>query len=208
MEYLVGYDPASLAPDIDAWRAHFREMHIDLGTGDAAYAVRLARQRPDLGVLGVDTCLDHVRGSRRCRPLNLALLWCDAAAVPVALDGSAGRVTVNFPYGGLLIGLLDRNDCLLTRLGALLAPAGVVEVRINASALAGSGHTPATAERALMDVCRRLGCDAVRARTLAPVELRRFPSSWAKRIGFGREAAAIEVIGARRPDGSFSAALA
>lgn len=79
-----------------AWCARFAVLHVDLGTGDAAYALRLARQRPDLGVVGIDTCLDQVRGNPRRWPANLALLRCDAARAPAALDGRVHRVTVNF----------------------------------------------------------------------------------------------------------------
>lgn len=187
------------APGSEAWCAQFREIHVDLGTGDAAWALRLARQRPEVGVIGVDACLDHVRGHARRRPANMALIQCDAAALPAALDGRATRVTINFPYGSLLSGLLEDDARLRDRLDAILTVAGVTEVRVNASALAGTGHTLATAERALVGACGRLGCVAVRTRRLESADLRRFPSTWAKRIGFGREPVAIEVTGARRP---------
>lgn len=195
----AGFNPASLAPDIDAWRARFNEIHVDLGTGDATYALRLARQRPDLGVLGVDTCLDHIRGSQRRWPANLALLCCDAATVPPALDGCADLVTVNFPYGRLLRGLLEQDARLLARISALLTAQGSFEMRINASALVDTGHTLASGERALLATCRRMGLHTMRSQCLAPEELRRFPSSWAKRIGFGRDAIAIDVSGCRLP---------
>ncbi len=199
MEQLAFLAPA---PGSEAWCARFNELHVDLGTGDARYALRLARQRADLGVVGVDTCLDHVRGHARRWPANLALVQCDAAALPDALDGRVNRISVNFPYGRLLTGLLDGDEALRARLGAVLAMGGGIEVRINASALAGTGHSLATAEEALSDVCRCLGCDSVRCRRLDAAELRRFPSTWAKRIGFGREAVAIEVVGGCRVDGA------
>jgi hypothetical protein len=207
MEQLALLDPTWHVPGYVAWCGRFGEIHVDLGTGDAAWALRLARQRPDVGVIGVDTCLDHVRGNPRRRPANLMLLRCDATALPAVLDGRVSRSTVNCPYGRLLMGLLSGDEVVIARLGAALAPGGGIELRVNASALVGTGHSLATAEGSLMDVCRRVECSSLRHRRLGAVELRRFPSTWAKRIGYGREAVAIEIAGRRRTHDAHGAML-
>lgn len=198
MDHLALFFPAHPAPGIDAWCARYDQIHVDLGTGDAAFALRLARQRPDLGVIGVDTCLDHVRVNRRRQPSNLALLRCDAAALPAALDRRVSLITVNFPFGSLLTGLIDGEERLIARLAAVLSPEGAIELRLNESALATAGATLRDGERSLLAVCRRLGCGTIHLQQLDAAALRRFPSSWAKRIGAGRDTLAIEAIG-RRP---------
>jgi len=38
----------------------FDSVHIDLGTGDGAFALHLARANPGMAVLGIDTCLDNL----------------------------------------------------------------------------------------------------------------------------------------------------
>lgn len=186
---------APATPALAAWCARFARIHLDLGTGDAAFALRLARQQPDLGVIGVDTCLDHVRVHRRRHPANLVLLRCDAAALPAALDGRIASITINFPFGSLLNGLLDGDDRLLARLATVLTSDGRIELRLNVSALRTAGATLDQAEHALRVACQRLGCGEVQCQRLDAAALRRFPSTWAKRTGSGREAAAVEVIG-------------
>lgn len=180
------------------WRARSSRLHLDLGCGDAHFAHREALGTPDLAVVGIDTCLDNVRIRRKAMPPNLRLLQADArdmAAQP-ALRG-AGRITVNFPYGSLLRWIVDDTNECIDVLTMVAATRATLEIRINASALREIGA-------GLEDVTRHLGdafarrCDwSTRHGTMDQAELRAFPSTWARRIGSGREATALEVVARR-----------
>ncbi len=179
--------------EIRAWAGRFGERHVDLGTGDGKFALHLARERPEVGVIALDTCLDHVCAPRKRWPTNLRFVADDALAWPAEDVPPATSVSINFPYGSLLRGLVEGDEALLSRLERLLAPGGRLDVRLNASALEGTGLDPDTAWEDVARVLRRLSGTRVTGGPLGQEDMRRFPSSWAKRLGYGRRREAFEV---------------
>lgn len=180
------------------WRARFPRLHLDLGCGDARLARREALDAPDLGVVGIDTCLDNVRVPRKDKPANLRLIAADARAI-AAMPGLHGahRITVNFPYGSLLRWIVDDADGWIDALTTTAAPGATLEIRINASALREIGVVPEEGDRRLRDAFTRRGAWRARFGTMGPTELRAFPSTWARRIGYGRETTALEIVARR-----------
>lgn len=182
--------------DLPQWASGHPTLHVDLGTGDGAFAIGLARRRPDLAVIAIDTCLDHLDGSVRRRPGNLRFLRLDALDWPAGLLPTADAVTVNFPYGSLLHGLVEGDPALLARLDVLLGPGSRLEVRVNASALVATGLDPWLGPP---DIAAALGgISGLRAtsRDFGQAELRSFTSTWAKRLGYGKPTSAwlIEAV--------------
>jgi 16S rRNA (adenine(1408)-N(1))-methyltransferase len=172
-------------------------LHIDLGTGDGKYAVQRARQDPGTAVIALDTCLDHLHGAARRHPHNLRFVSHDALSWPIGLFPVASVVTVNFPYGSLLRGLVEGDPGLMNRLDTLLGPGSRLEVRINESALVAGELDPVTApETIVRALCQVPGLRLAR-RAMTQVELRAFPSSWAKRLGYGKATTAWLITGYR-----------
>jgi hypothetical protein len=171
----AGFTAASL----DAWLARYDDLHLDLGTGDGAFALALARLCPETGVLGLDTCLDNLTKPARRGRDNLRFLSCDATAPPLWLRGRAASISINFPYGSLLRALIGPESAPLERIAALGRPDARITIRINASATLVEG-IPIEAARERL--ARAFGSvDVVPSETL-----RAFPSTWAKRLGYGR----------------------
>lgn len=177
--------------DLSAWAARYQHLHVDLGTGDGRFAVHLARTRPGLGVIGIDTCLDHLHGSPRRLPVNVRFAQLDARDVWIGEGVHATTVTVNFPYGSLLRGLVEGDPVLLERLDRILGPSGHLAIRVNERALIDTGLDPDGAERAIVRGLHLLDASRVSSRPLAQAELRAFPSTWSKRLGYGRPTAAF-----------------
>jgi len=188
--------------DITAWASRFAHLHIDLGTGDGRYAVHLARVRPELGVIGIDTCLDHLHGSPRRFPANVRFLRTDAREIRIEAGVHVTSVSINFPYGSLLRGLVDADPALLDRLDELLGPRGRLQIRVNeralTDALPDTGFDPDGAGNAIVQGLHRLDWIRVSSQPLDQAELRAFPSTWSKRIGFGRPTAALLIEASRR----------
>lgn len=182
--------------DLVAWMRRHARLHLDIGTGDGKYALHVARRCPDTAVVGLDTSLDHLRGAKRRYPANLRFLQRDACrpldgGLPVAAD-----VTINFPYGRLLSGLVEGDTALLALLDATVGDRLVV--RVNRTAFVATGLDPERGPAAILCNLRRIGGLVVTIRELDQAELRSFPSTWAKRLGFGREAGALTLEGTRR----------
>ncbi len=189
--------PSLALPAADAgleeWCARHHTIHLDIGTGDGRYALHLARREPAHGVVGLDTCLDHLAVHPRRVPENVRFICADARAIPPELDGRAASLTVNFPYSSLLNGLLAGDEALLASLAATLAPGGHVAIRINARALTDTGTTLDEAGGRVERACRGVGLGQITTTVLEGEDLRRFPSTWPKRIGFGRQPRAVQV---------------
>lgn len=192
----VTISPMALA-DIRLWAARFDRVHVDLGTGDGAFAIRLARKDPKLAVIAVDTCLDHIDGSARRRPGNVRFVTLDALDWPLGLLPAAGTVTVNFPYGSLLRGLVEGDAGLLTRLDVLLGAGSQLEVRVNTSAMLATGLDPESSPDGIVRSLGRIYGLRVSCRPLQQSELRTFPSSWSKRLGYGKETTAFLIEAGR-----------
>ena len=85
---------------------------VDLGTGDGAAVLRLARERRDTLVMGVDTnAAALVEASRkaahRAALPNALFLVADAADVLADLHKCVDEVRITLPWGSLLRQVFD-----------------------------------------------------------------------------------------------------
>ncbi|HEY1014365.1 MAG TPA: class I SAM-dependent methyltransferase, partial [Herpetosiphonaceae bacterium] len=140
MEIQTGKRSAKMdeAALLELVRAH-REVAIDLGTGDGRFVLALACRAPATLAIGVDSCREQLRDSSRQAPANALYLIANAERLPAALNGLAGKITVNFPWGSLLGGLLAADSAVLEGLGRIARPGAELELRLNGGALAEAG---------------------------------------------------------------------
>lgn len=110
-EQIIGKKRHSLTPvELAEKVADYKQIHLDLGTGDGLFAWRLARQEPDMFVIGVDADRDSLaEGSARAakKPArggcaNALFICHDALELPGALLKTATDLHINFPWGSLL----------------------------------------------------------------------------------------------------------
>ncbi|MEZ5407922.1 MAG: hypothetical protein R2761_07850 [Acidimicrobiales bacterium] len=131
-----------LAPDELAARvAGAARVVVDVGTGDARAAWRLARAEPDTLVIGLDPAWQRMADTAsraRRKPAkggapNLVLVNAAVEAVPPALDGVADAVTVLMPWGGLLRGVVDAVPEVCAGLRRLARAGASLEIVIGTS---------------------------------------------------------------------------
>ncbi len=169
---------------------------IDLGAGDGRFVAQMARTHPDCLAIGIDACRENLIELSRRAPENALFLAANALALPAELAGIAMRLTINFPWGSLLAGLLD-DLAFVERLAALARPGAMLEVIVNGGALAEAGWgLEAGAARI------RSNLRAAEFALGAPMpwgisELRACPTTWAHRLAFGRDPRAIQLSGKR-----------
>jgi Putative methyltransferase len=142
VEYIRGKTSAEIdADELVAGLAGFSDVLIDIGTGDGRYVLHVARTRPTWFALGVDACRENLREASRKASPNTLYVIANAFTLPGELAGMASKVTINFPWGSLLMGLLDGEPMLLEGLLAIARPGATLEIRLNAGALTEAGHT-------------------------------------------------------------------
>lgn len=185
------------AHDLAARLAGYADVLIDLGTGDGRFVRHVAATCPTTFAIGVDACRENLRAASRRAPDNALYLIANALALPDGLDGLATRLTVNFPWGSLLAALLAGDPALVERLAGLARPGALVEVRLNAGALAEAGWPLVEGGRRVRQALQMGGFTVRPAVELGPHELRACPTTWARRLAFGRDPRALALCGER-----------
>lgn len=168
---------------------------LDLGTGDGRYVRHLAGQHPGWFVIGLDACRENLRVSSRRASPNTLFVIAAAEKLPHELHGLASHLTINFPWGSLLEGLLEPHAALLDGLAWLAARGASLEVRLNGEALAEAGQSLQTGAEQIRLGLSMAGWHLARPRPLETGDLRTFPSTWARRLAYGRDPRALLLSG-------------
>jgi 16S rRNA (adenine(1408)-N(1))-methyltransferase len=194
VECIRGKTSAEIDADrLAAGVAGYDDVLIDVGTGDGRYVLHVARTSPTWFALGVDACRDNLRRTSRKAPPNALYVIANALALPKEeLGGMASKVTINFPWGSLLAALLDGERTLLQGLLAISRPGAALEVRLNAGALAEAGYTLETGGACIRQALFEGGFDVAGDLVwLDARELRQCPTTWARRLAYGRDPRAV-----------------
>jgi 16S rRNA (adenine(1408)-N(1))-methyltransferase len=178
--------------------AGYNMVQVDIGTGDGRFVWHMARACPDGFTIGIDANRDNLRQTSRCAPANALFIIANARSLPYELQGLASHITINFPWGSLLEGLLEHDAALLTGLCSIAQPGTGLEIHVNGGALAEAGWLLETGARRIRDVLTANGFIMQHPTTLTTHELRSVPTTWAKRLAFGRDPRAVYMRGVKK----------
>jgi 16S rRNA (adenine(1408)-N(1))-methyltransferase len=134
---------------------------------------------------------------------NALFVVAAAERIPPALRGAADELTTQFPWGSLLRGALALDDAGAAAAGiaALLKPQATATALLSIEARDGLGlprlDDPRACE-ALRERWLRHGLDVYDLRPATADELARTRSTWARRLGAGRDRATWRVALRRR----------
>jgi len=188
----------SLELDANGWKdrlANYNRILLDLGTGDGRYARTLAEKHPDWFIIGVDSCRENLHEHSRAKLQNLLFIIASAQNLPRELDGLISHITINFPWGSLLGSLLVSDSDLMGGLKSVARPTALLKVRLNGGALAEAGKTLEAGTDKIYYNLRRVGWQLEQPVMMDASALKKFPSTWAKRLAFGRDPRAIMLSG-------------
>lgn len=178
--------------------AGYEAVRIDIGTGDGRFVQRLAQTCPQHFMIGIDACRENLRSASRSAQANSLFVIANALALPPELAGLGGHITINFPWGSLLAGLLTGEPGLLAGLRRITQPGAQLEIRLNDSALREAGWPlEAGADQARRALAAG-GFDMRPVSTLLAKDLRACPTTWAKRLAYGRDPRAAYLAGIRK----------
>ncbi|MGI8826359.1 MAG: hypothetical protein ACR2JC_12060 [Chloroflexota bacterium] len=175
----------------------YQEVHVDLGAGDGRYALHHARADPTRFVIGVDACRANLYRVSRRGPDNALFVIANALCLPGELTDLASHISIVFPWGSLVAGLLAYHSDVIEGLRAISRPGAGLDVFLNAGSLAEAGWDLDRGAARVEQVLREAGFVASRPRPLDVTAIRQVPSSWAKRLAYGRDPRAV-ALRARR----------
>ena len=172
-------------------------MTIDVGTGDGRAVLAAAAREPATLVLGLDAnAAAMAEASRRAaRPVrkgglpNAAFFLAAAEAPPPLLAGAASLVTVRFPWGSLLRGVVGLDDAVATGVAGLVAGDGTLELLLAPVERDGLDGVPTSRDGLVAGATRALESHGLRlaeARAATPAEILATGSTWARRLGAAR----------------------
>ncbi|CAG0967177.1 16S rRNA (adenine(1408)-N(1))-methyltransferase [Anaerolineales bacterium] len=180
---------------LQARLANYSAITLDLGTGDGKFAFCHAESFPGRFVIGLDSCRENLREFSRTKLPNLLYVIASAQALPKELSGLVSYVTINFPWGSLLGSLLTGDPLLLCGLESVLTTGAKLDLRLNGGALAEAGWTFEDGVAQVRENLVRAGWRINQPAPMDSHDLHAFPSSWAKRLAFGRDPRAIQLSG-------------
>jgi 16S rRNA (adenine(1408)-N(1))-methyltransferase len=195
METIHGKQTSTLDGTDFAARLHgYQQIVIDIGTGDGRYVAHLARCSPERLVIGIDTCRENLNQVSRKSLPNALYLLANAEALPVELSGLASHITVNFPWGSLLTGLLESGSKVIGNLRMIAQPGATLAIVLNSNARLKEGLSLEQGGAMVRQALQMSGFDVKPPVTLDAMALRHFPTTWAKRLGYGRDPKALSLI--------------
>lgn len=178
-------------------------MVIDLGAGDGRWAYEFARKDPASVYIAIDPAADSLsqyayRASRkpsRGGADNVLFVVASLQQLPAELTGLAQLIRVNFPWGGLLRGLLKPESEALAAMASLARPGASFEILLcydpvhDSAALEGAtlpGLNEAYIDSVLAPAYANAGLLIKTRVRLAREEALAIPSTWGRRLLHGR----------------------
>lgn len=187
----------------------FREVIVDVGTGDGRWAYRMARAHPERFCLGIDANAAGLRdvsfrATRKPSRGGVSNVWFIRAAVetlPAGLERLADHVTIFYPWRRLLEGILKPDPAVIRPIGLLGKPGAQILICINASALYSGRRQadPAQCSALLAQIRPPYGDAGV---ALTSCRITSGPgTTWGDRVGQGRAALSVVLTGVVRGEG-------
>lgn len=165
-------------------------MVVDIGTGDGRAVLDRARAEPCALVIGVDAAAaamsESSRRAARRGPANAVFLATGAEALAGSpLAARADLVTVTFPWGSLLRGVLGLDEAALAGVAAVVAPGGRLEVLasvVPSDRVEGIATLDACREHEIRRAWAEAGVHLVAMRPATAAEIAASGSAWARRL--------------------------
>jgi hypothetical protein len=189
-----------------------RSVVVDLGAGDGRFVYENARRDAEKLYIGVDpdagSLADYAfraaRKPSRGGVENAVFVVAALEQLPAELEGLANVIRVNFPWGGLLRGLLRPEDDALRRLVSLGQEGTPFEIVFTYDPQHDLGAFPGEAlpaldeayiNEALVEPYAGAGLVVETRRRLSQDEALAIPSTWGRRLLHGRPREVYELQG-------------
>jgi 16S rRNA (adenine(1408)-N(1))-methyltransferase len=172
---------------------NYNRIILDLGTGDGRYVHSLAERFPADFIIGVDSCRENLHEYSRAKLPNMLFIISNAQSLPGELNGLVSHISINFPWGSLLNGLLNAETSLMRGLERLATSTTSINVHLNGGALAEAGWALENGADKIYYNLLQAGWRVRTPRCMDADELQAFPTTWARRLAHGRDPRAMKI---------------
>lgn len=168
---------------------------MDVGAGDGGYVLYRARTEPTTFAIAIDASPDGLaagawRAKRACLA-NVEFLVEGVERLPPAFAGFTDEVTVHFPWGSLLRGLVDGSGCVIGPIANLMKADAELRVLTSAVDRDGFGDLTPSHVTSRRDAYREHGLRLISAGWASAAAVAESRSAWAKRLAVGRARPAV-----------------
>jgi hypothetical protein len=177
---------------------------IDIGTGDGEFVYTIAKENPDRFIIGIEPhhgSLEKTSAKIYKKPQkgglkNALFVLAGIEELPEELNGVANQVFINFPWAGLLKGLLIADAIVWNALKRVCLPGAFIDILFSYEKSAEANEfrkagLPDIDESFSRNVTipgiEKLGFTVLELKNVTVDDIKQYPSSWAKKLSFGRD---------------------
>lgn len=179
--------------------AAFARVAVDVGAGDGHASLLRARRDPAIFAIAIDPSVDRLRDGARAalrqKLDNTLFVVSSIEALPRELHARADEVSVSFPWGSLLSGIVRATSDVLDPLAHLAKIDALVTMLLSVAPQDGRRTGLPTLDVAALAAnaaaYRAAGFAIERCALASRDEVIVSASSWAKRLGHDREVIAL-----------------
>ena len=180
-------------------KSKYKEIEIDLGTGNGRYVYKKALKNPEKLYIGIDPAEKQLRKySRKAVRKNLEnvlFVLASAEMLPQELKNTTNQLNILLPWGSLLDYVANFNPKIIKEIKALLKLNGKIRMlfgysqtqeptetdRLNLEKL-----TEKYLKQELLPKYKENGLEILECKKLEKEELGEFETSWSKKLKYGK----------------------
>lgn len=174
---------------------------VDIGTGSGRFVYELAKQHPDRLFIGIDpnhknlekNSLKASKKPPKGGLPNVLYVLASMDDLPSELNGIVNQVFINFPWAALLKGIVRVEEKEWHSLKRICRTGAQVEIVLGYNQyvdLQKDKLQPISKEYVYASMAPKLlmcGFSLNEVQQIDGSKLRRYPSDWAKKLGYGRD---------------------
>jgi len=177
---------------------------VDIGTGDGEFVYKIAKENPDRFVIGIEPYhkgLERISARVYKKPTkggikNALFVLSSIEELPEELNEIANQVFINFPWAGLLKGILLAEDTTWNPVKRICKRGALIDILFSYEKSREENKfrkldLPDINPSYLKDVAapklNKKGLEVLEIKKIDAKELTSYPSSWAKKLSYGRD---------------------
>jgi 16S rRNA (adenine(1408)-N(1))-methyltransferase len=168
---------------------------VDVGAGDGGYVLYRARSEPTTFAIAIDASPDALTTgawrAKRAHVANVAFLVEGVERMPRELARLSDEVTVHFPWGSLLRGLVNGSSSVVGPIASVMKVGAQLRVLMSAVDRDGFEQLTPSVIASRWGRYADHGLQLVEAEWASSAVVAESRSAWAKRLAVGRERDAV-----------------